>query len=49
MYEIQFLFSNEAKYVHTTSQYISASLHASGNYVPIISRAYFIYATLVLF
>jgi len=31
------------------SIFISTSLHVSGNYVPIISRTYWIYATLVFF
>jgi len=33
----------------STSIFISNSLHVSGNYVPIIRRTYFIYATLVFF
>jgi len=31
------------------SIFISNSLHVSGNYVPIIRRTYYIYATLVIF
>jgi len=42
-----FLFQMKVTNVHITSEYISTSLHVSGNYVPIIGRIYCIYLTLV--